>query len=542
MLIVCPWMANNKILIAIFSLLALFGIITGFLYSINLNLNSDTVVPGIVAREIFEHSNFQFNFPIYDSYLFTDVYTFHLLPQFLSNYNPDVLRLTAFGIFLLVVFTFSYLIYRYTDSVKALIFAALITNLNPNAYTYFINPEFHIGTLLATGILLYLCDPLKLQKMSKMMLAAIIVLAGLIAFSDAIIFAFFIIPYAIYHMFFRRQWNSDLDAGAKNTKERLKLERSRKENNRKIDLFVIALLIMTIAVTLYKFVQPAFLNDAIPAYVTHSSYDNLVENNVSTLTSNFHQYFLSLSLLVNENIYHILSGNFNILDIGIAIIFIAVIVYSFTKTGNISRYLRLMMIISIVIVFIGFTITSFSSEASSINSRFLVYTVISIFTFIAMAYDNKSDIRSTLYIVAILILIILVALTNGLNFKTLDFKPNNDQFNLISHLENNNETFGFSGYSDSNLITYLSKENVVLREIHPEYVNGKMIFNVNTWLISNRYWKGDISNNIMPERYIILTNKEDPLYLQINKTFELVRPTNISYYGDYIIGYFNNTK
>jgi hypothetical protein len=534
-------MANNKILIAVFSALIMFGIITGFLYSINLNLTSDTVVPGIVAREIFEHGNFQFNYPIYDSYLFTDIYTFHLIPQFISNYDANVLRLTAFAVFLLVVFIFSYIIFIYTDIVKALIFAALITNLNQYAYPYFINPEFHVGTLLATGILLLLCDPLKIQKTKKMMLGALLIFAGLIAFSDAILFAFFIFPYAIYYFIFERQRDLNPMDAVKNNKERLKSERLRKEKNGKMDLFVGSLLAVTILATIYKFIQPAFLNNVIPAYVTHSSYNSLISNNLTTIISNFQQYFLALSLLISMNINNILTSNVNIIDIIIAILLFAVVIYSFTKKGNIPRYLKLMMILSIVTVFMGFTIMSFANEANSINSRFLIYTAVIIFTIIAIAHDNNNSKLNTLYIFTILILISVVATSNILNIKTLDFQPNNDQYELIDNLETNNNTFGLSGYSDSNLITYLSKENIILREVQPVFINGQRIFNLNTWLTSNRYWKGDINNYALPDSYVIITNKADPLYLQINETFGRVPPVNISYYGDHVIGYYDTT-
>ena len=103
----------------------MYGLLAGFMYSLNYDLGSDTVVPGIVAMEIFSHGNFQFDYPVNDPHIFTDVYTFHLMPQYLSGYDPTVLRLTAFVMFLILIAIFAYIIYRYAGIVSAMMFAAL---------------------------------------------------------------------------------------------------------------------------------------------------------------------------------------------------------------------------------------------------------------------------------------------------------------------------------------------------------------------------------------------------------------------------------
>ena len=94
--------------VAILAVLIVYGLGAGLMYSLNFELSSDTVVPGVVAKEVFSNGNFQFEFPVNDPYLFTDIYTFHLLPQVLSGYDPTVLRLTAFAMFLILIAIFSY--------------------------------------------------------------------------------------------------------------------------------------------------------------------------------------------------------------------------------------------------------------------------------------------------------------------------------------------------------------------------------------------------------------------------------------------------
>src|SRR5208337_1757723 len=115
---------SKQAIIIVFSILVAFGLLCGLLYSINQDLNSDSVVPGLVAMEIFQHGNIQFNYPADDSYLFTDIYPFYLITQFLSGYNPLVLKLTAYLIFLLAVAVFSFIVYKYSGPINALIFAA----------------------------------------------------------------------------------------------------------------------------------------------------------------------------------------------------------------------------------------------------------------------------------------------------------------------------------------------------------------------------------------------------------------------------------
>ena len=54
---------KKQIIIIILILFIAYGLTCGLIYSLNTQLTSDTVVPGLVANEIFEHGNFQFNFP-----------------------------------------------------------------------------------------------------------------------------------------------------------------------------------------------------------------------------------------------------------------------------------------------------------------------------------------------------------------------------------------------------------------------------------------------------------------------------------------------
>ena len=190
--------------IGILAILILYGLLAGLLYSLNYDLASDNVVPGLVAIEIFSHGNFQFNFPVNDPHLFTDVYTFHLLPQYLSGYDPNVLRLTAFVMFVILIVIFAYIIYGYTGVVSAMMFAALMANLSPDAYYYFISPDWHLGMLIGAGIFIILLDFERVKKRSLYWTALCVILIALVMLSDSTILTVFILPYIAYYILFKR--------------------------------------------------------------------------------------------------------------------------------------------------------------------------------------------------------------------------------------------------------------------------------------------------------------------------------------------------
>ena len=527
-------MLRDKILTVIFSILIIYGVICGFLYSLNLDLVSDHVVPGLVAMEIFEHGNFQYNFPIYDPYTFTDVYTVYLIPQYLSNYDPDVLRLTGFVIYLFVLLVFSYLVYRYAGLINSLIFAALLSNLNPSAYFYFISPEFHVGTLLAAGILLLLLDPENVKKTNSYLLMLFIIFTTLIAFSDALIVAFILIPYVIYYfVFFRprsRNQNMPSDQGELNNNAHMA--------EKKMDIFVVSLFIIPILSILYKFVQPSFLSEIGPKYMPRNA--QLFVSTPNVVLSNAQLYFRSLTLLINGDLNVIISpGHFNIFNIAVAILFLAIIFYSFARITHVSSYLRSMVFSSILLVFLAFTVTMFATESWS--ARFLIYTAVSLFILIAISFDkidNKNI--NNLYVILIIILIITIAAANLNIIKKFDYQPNKDQYDLINFLRANNYTDGYSNLHDALLITYLSKNDITLLQITPtkttyNHPTPKDIqFMESPWLSSDRWYPSDLYN-VYLFNHTTITKNTDSLSPLLQYVITSNPPVNIIQCSNYTI-------
>lgn len=157
-------MFGKRAITFILSLFIIYGLICGFLFALNIDLTCTSVVPGLISMDMFKDGNFQFNMPVNDPYIFTDIYTFHLLPQYLSGFDPAVIRLTAFAMFVFVLLVFTYIVNKYSDIVNALIFAALLSNITYTAYDTVLFPSYQVGTILATGILILMFDPRNIKK------------------------------------------------------------------------------------------------------------------------------------------------------------------------------------------------------------------------------------------------------------------------------------------------------------------------------------------------------------------------------------------
>lgn len=427
-------MNSKPVLSIVLSIFIVYGSICGLLYSVDQDLNSDTVVPGLVAMEIFRHGSLQYSFPNNDPYLFTDIYPFYIIPQVLSGYDPVVLKLTAYVMFLLVVMIFSYMVYMNSGMTNALIFAALLVNISPIAYTKFITPEYHIGTIIAAGVFILLFDFQKIKRANVYTIVAFIIATCLIVISDSIIMATFVIPYVIaYVLFYRKKYDSR-------------------------DKTIASLLGFSVLTLLLKtYVIPKIDLNLLP----HLVYCTTPVAKIDTmLTFNLPLYVKGITLLLSQSTFSILENNINIIDILIALVFLTVLYVSLktalanirwknvdkkVKTDMTTGYLYSIFIVSAIVMFLCFVCTGLCTDLGS--SRFLTFTAVTIFAMIAMAYkENNSDKKNMLFLGLV---IVLIASTVPLNYSSvsgLDFKPNAEHYELISYLKENNITYSGAGY------------------------------------------------------------------------------------------------
>ena len=387
--------------IAVLSILIIYGLGTGLLYSINLHLDSDMVVPGIVAKEIFSHGNLQYNFPVNDPYLFTDIYTFHVIPQVLLGYDPMVLRLTAYAMFLIAILVFSFIVYRYTGLVSALLFAALMVNLSPDAYPYFINPVWHVGTLIATGVFIILFDFSMIKKASIYRIIAYTIAVALVLLSDSILLALFIIPYIAYYLlFYRSEIMKSLHADKR--VRGIQLAEKKKELKRSDETIVI-LALMVAAAWLFKTFEPVSIGKWLPYFNDTAVSLASIQQAFSV---NLPLFFQCLALLVNQGLYNVLSMRIGIPDVLMAIVFLSAMYLAISKANKRARYIYSIFLFSSLTMFLGFVFLNLADGLMS--SRYLIFTAVSIFMAIALAYDEKDekyDLNALLFVLALVLIV-----------------------------------------------------------------------------------------------------------------------------------------
>lgn len=164
-----------------------------------------------------------------------------------------VLRLTAYVMFLALIAIFAYIIYRYAGKVSAMMFTALMANLSPDAYTYFITPEWHEGTLISTGIFIILLNFDSVKKSSIYRTLACAIATGLVMLSESMFLALFIIPYIAYYAMFERAGLQKSVSKKKFTKRTDKaLDQGENNLMKKMDVRVLSMAIVPFITWLFK--------------------------------------------------------------------------------------------------------------------------------------------------------------------------------------------------------------------------------------------------------------------------------------------------
>jgi len=144
------------------------------------------------------------------------------------------------------------------------------------------------------------------------------------------------------------------------------------------------------------------------------------------------------------------------------------------KALFLSRYLLLTS-------FILFCTYLFSGMAQNIaTTRYLVFIPIAIIMLIALSYTPRNHI----FTLAIILFLAVSITGNYFHIQTMDTDPNRSQYELIDYLHDRNLHYGYGEYWDSNILTYLSKFEVIVRPVH--ITKSGTIIPMN-WL-HNIYW------------------------------------------------------
>lgn len=424
----------------------IYGVVCKLLLSLNLSLNSDTIVPGVLSMEIGRNGNYLLKGLILnsmDSQLFEDIVPFHLVPQILTDFSPDALRLTTFFIYLSLVVVCSYLVFCVTkNKTSMLVFAALMANLCPLSYSYFEAPMSHIAAILFSCVFIIILFPghrlafINSDRRRIIAASALFVAIFLFTFSDLMFAAFFVLPFTVCYLLFygKKGYRSSL-------------------------LVALTLLSSALALIFSRYLVNAL--DLAHFITLHISLTGRY-----VVLVNITLYFKGLLLLVSGNLLNGINdaAQFGYGALIAVLLFLAVGYFTLKnilKDDNDGRkFLLAFFVLSSAVVAVPYIFTTLC--VNIYTTRYLTFTALAIFLLIALYFDNKNK----ALVVCILLILIIFSLANFNAVNGLDYHPNKAEYGLISYLKQNNLTFGYSDYWNANIITYLSHGDVTVRAVN----------------------------------------------------------------------------
>lgn len=466
------YLKNDQLLNWILFLLILYGLYLKFYFSLTLLLNSDDVSPGLVCREVFVHGNYflqGYYFPAPDPHIFTEKIPFHVLPQLLTGYDPKALSLSAYVIFIAVLITYSILIYSMTKRVRnSLIFASLLANIPMSANPFFLQPEIHVGAIFFIGVLLLIY----LNSINgRLNIFFYLLILALTTFSDSIIILWYFIPFFATHA--------------------LLVLLSKPFEMRKLSIPFVSGIIVSLVY---------LVKEHIP---TFDSFHTKLITSSGLFFNHLLLFFKGICQLYNNDLYEF--SNTHQLNIRVIIAVIIAIGIIYFVLSNISKEFGqspawcLFVFISIIFISIIYVFTTIAVDIST--TRYFSFQLILYLSILALIYSQDMKFQKV-YIFLLLSLIIINAGSNTEILKRGNEQPNQEQYELINYLEESNLTLGYGDYWDSNLITYLSKEKIVIRPV--TFTNAKII--PFRWLACERWFNEQ--TNIDGNLFVIQNNNQ----------------------------------
>ncbi len=437
--------------------------------SANQELNSDTVGMGLESMEIWKHQNYLlsgYHVTAADTFFFTELLPFQLVPQILTNYNPLTLKLVSFVIFILVVLVLAIIVFFVTGSrISALVFAALAANLPAEGYWALAMPTTHNATILFGGLILLLLLVLgrnqerletKVEKHKKKVtpanmpwqyIVAIAILVFMAVFSDTIIIVWFLIPYVLAYV--------------------LLFKAKSKASNLAIGLMAV--------LSVIAYVIKTYL---ISTWIDLGSGTRILSDIISV---NLPLFFKIIAQFLNQAFYKLISGTAGIgpSDYLSAAIFAALLLYAVRNAMSDRKnwFIYSVLLFSIGAMFAAFMVSGYARDMG--GARYLTFTALAVLMIISITYNHKDRLFGAL----ILVFLGLSALACFAYVSTTIFQPNAQEYGLIDYLQGQGLNYGYSTYFDSNVVTYLSGEDVTVRSVlfYPDHMQPNGLLSCDRW-------------------------------------------------------------
>lgn len=519
----------ERVFIAVLIVFILFGLATRLYLSTRFELNSDTVGMGLESMEIGRYGNYLlsgYHATAADTFYLTELVPFQLIPQILTDYDPLALKMVSYLIFILCLLVLSYIVYSVSGSTtSALVFAALAANVPVDGYWQLAMPTTHNATIFFGGIVFILLlvlskylsarkeKPAKdnSQKRKKSGVQAIrvpwkylvvlFVLVFTITLSDTIFLVWFLAPCILVYLFFYKNKN-DL-------------------SNR------IAMGMVALSALAY-FIKTYLIHDWVV--------QPLLTRNLSDILSvNLPLFFKSMALFLNKPLFDISNGSFapgavEIVSIAAFLVISAYTIYGVSNEGpGKKQFFYLIMAGSIVLMFLAFLVSEYARDLG--GARYLTFTALAIMMVVAVSCNAK---KYPLFGVAILLLLITSAVFTCTYVTTASLAPNEKENDLIGFLKGNNLTFGAGTYWNSNIVTYLSGEDVTIRSA--TFTGNGLYYD--QWLSCDRWYKNPPSRGfIIMENGTITGSYQE----EFNSLLGRMNASTPIYYGQYDIFPYNWT-
>jgi hypothetical protein len=505
----------------------IWGLITKFFISVNLRLDSDAVGMGILSMEIGKYHNFLLSgchISSADPLVFTELVPFHLIPQILTNYSPLALKVMVFFIFVLSIMVLAYLVWSVSGNFpSALLFAALAANIPSEGYFWFAYPNSHNATTLFGAVILVILfyysrlaenqqDRIENARKKKtgetnnirlLCSAVLIALVFLSVISDTLIVVIVLVPFVLTYLLFYGKKTGIMNS------------------------LIISLVITSVVAYLLKTYM-------IPGWIK----TNYEMNGISEIFFvKIPLFFKTQLLLLNNGLSAFAGGSAAMgpLEIISLVLFAGVMICciknwrdKWHSTAPEQRLLSGVLLLSVLVMAISFIFSGYSYNITA--TRYVTFTALALFMLVAMTCPVSRKGCGFLVISLLLVSAIAGSLAPG----PANTNPNGRELGLITYLKSQNLSYGYGTYWDSNIITYLSGENVTVRSMYflPDDLMQNKLNSCDRWYTTR------------PDRMFLIYDTNTPED-RAQKNFPLlVKPNNtmrVLQYQDYEIYPFNNS-
>jgi len=431
---------------------------------------------GLMSMEIGKHYNYLlagYHLLSSDSLVFTELLPFQLIPQILTNYNPLSLKIITFLIFVLSVIILAYLVYFVSGKIfPALLFGALATNIPPEGYFWLAYPTTHNATILFGAAILLMVLSLnrsaEIQNESvrknkkkrtdipdyfpRTYLIVLMLLVFLSVLSDTLILIWLFIPFILAYLLFYK---------------------------RKTKVMNLVVVFISIISVIAYIIKTYFIPGWFKANYGIKSIQDIYLVNLPL-------FFKALAMFLNHGLFTFMEGVNTIEPVEIISVFLFVcsIIYvvknvriDWKYNTSEKMFFYRILLISIIMIFGSFLISSYAYDL--MGARYLTFTALVLLMLVAVSSHE----RENFFVIIVVLLLIFSAISTCVYISTMNLNPNEREYDLITYLAGQNLTYGYGTYWDSNVITYLSRENVTIRSTYffPEEIKPYLLNSCDRW-------------------------------------------------------------